>query len=289
MQIGRSIFAVAGAARRPAAAQLPAHPGLVRGQRRAGRDRAAWLTGHARRAALAGGGGGGRAGRPGRLLHPGPRPVAHPGLGDRGQSFRRALPGVHPHRAGRVDRGDRGRAVRAWRRSAGRRSPPSWPPSSAAWRCGGCTSTAARRRARRSSPARLIPGRLGRCAYHLIHPVMVAGIIVVAAGDQLALPAPARWGTRRWPGCCSAASACSWPGTPRSGSRSGAGCPGRSSAGLVLAACWGWLAPHVSALVLSVCAARSAAGGGGGRLRQPRRGGRQARLLPPAEPRRAPP
>jgi low temperature requirement protein LtrA len=27
------------------------------------------------------------------------------------------------------------------------------------------------------------PGRLGRSAYHLIHPVMVAGIIVVAAAD----------------------------------------------------------------------------------------------------------
>ena len=34
------------------------------------------------------------------------------------------------------------------------------------------------------------PGRLGRSAYHLIHPVMVAGIIVVAAGDQIALSAP---------------------------------------------------------------------------------------------------
>jgi low temperature requirement protein LtrA len=28
------------------------------------------------------------------------------------------------------------------------------------------------------------PGRLGRSAYHMIHPVMVAGIIVAAAGDQ---------------------------------------------------------------------------------------------------------
>ncbi len=44
------------------------------------------------------------------------------------------------------------------------------------------------------------PGRLGRSAYHLIHPLMVAGIIVTAAGDQtlLLLPssaasAPAAW------------------------------------------------------------------------------------------------
>ena len=35
------------------------------------------------------------------------------------------------------------------------------------------------------------PGRLGRSAYHLIHPVMVAGIIVSAAADQKILSSPA--------------------------------------------------------------------------------------------------
>ncbi len=35
------------------------------------------------------------------------------------------------------------------------------------------------------------PGRLGRSAYHLIHPVMVAGIIVTAAGDDKVLSDPA--------------------------------------------------------------------------------------------------
>ena len=34
------------------------------------------------------------------------------------------------------------------------------------------------------------PGRLGRSAYHLIHPVMVAGIIVAAAADEKILTAP---------------------------------------------------------------------------------------------------
>ena len=34
------------------------------------------------------------------------------------------------------------------------------------------------------------PGRLGRSAYHLIHPVMVAGIIVCAAADDLVLAHP---------------------------------------------------------------------------------------------------
>jgi len=34
------------------------------------------------------------------------------------------------------------------------------------------------------------PGRIARAAYHLIHPVMVAGIIVTAAGDEKILTAP---------------------------------------------------------------------------------------------------
>ena len=34
------------------------------------------------------------------------------------------------------------------------------------------------------------PGRLGRSAYHLIHPVMVAGIIVSAAADETVLSGP---------------------------------------------------------------------------------------------------
>ena len=60
------------------------------------------------------------------------------------------------------------------------------------------------------------PGRLGRTAYHLIHPVMVAGIIVAAAGDQQMLDHPSSiahgpdaWlilGDRR----------CSWLATPHS-------------------------------------------------------------------------
>ena len=36
------------------------------------------------------------------------------------------------------------------------------------------------------------PGRLGRSAYHLIHPVMVAGIIVSAAADQKVLSDPSQ-------------------------------------------------------------------------------------------------
>lgn len=38
------------------------------------------------------------------------------------------------------------------------------------------------------------PGRLGRSAYHFIHPVMVAGIIATAAADERVLSHPARVG-----------------------------------------------------------------------------------------------
>jgi low temperature requirement protein LtrA len=36
------------------------------------------------------------------------------------------------------------------------------------------------------------PGRLGRSAYHLVHPVMVAGIVVVAGADERVLADPSR-------------------------------------------------------------------------------------------------
>ncbi len=39
------------------------------------------------------------------------------------------------------------------------------------------------------------PGRLGRSAYHLIHPVMVAGIIVCAAADEMVLSEPGETAT----------------------------------------------------------------------------------------------
>ena len=99
------------------------------------------------------------------------------------------------------------------------------------------------------------PGRIGRTAYHLIHPIMVAGIIVIAAADDLVLARPDTVGV----------SSTSWlilGGTGLyilghlafkltvwgrlSWSRVG---------GLIAVALLGLLAPHVSALVLSACAA----------------------------------
>ena len=99
------------------------------------------------------------------------------------------------------------------------------------------------------------PGRLGRSAYHLIHPVMVAGIIVGAAADQLTLAGPgavgrgpAAWMILGGPGLFlaghAAFKAVIWRTTPWS----------RIVAVAVLALL-GLAAPHVSALALSTCAA----------------------------------
>jgi low temperature requirement protein LtrA len=99
------------------------------------------------------------------------------------------------------------------------------------------------------------PGRLGRSAYHDIHPVMVAGIIVSAAADQVTLAdpgavgrGPASWMILGGPGLFlaghAAFKAVIWRTTPWS----------RIVAVAVLALL-GLAAPHVSALALSTCAA----------------------------------
>jgi low temperature requirement protein LtrA len=99
------------------------------------------------------------------------------------------------------------------------------------------------------------PGRLGRSAYHFIHPIMVAGIIVIAAGDEVMLSRPGTVGDAAvsWMilGGIAAFIAghaafkatiwrrISWPRV----------------AAIVLLALLGLLAPHVSALILGGCAA----------------------------------
>jgi low temperature requirement protein LtrA len=98
------------------------------------------------------------------------------------------------------------------------------------------------------------PGRLGRSAYHFIHPIMVAGIIVIAAADEIVLSHPdavgdagVSWMILGGTALFIAGHAAfkltvwrrvSWP---------------RVAA---LAACGllGLLAPHVSALILAGCA-----------------------------------
>jgi low temperature requirement protein LtrA len=99
------------------------------------------------------------------------------------------------------------------------------------------------------------PGSLGRSAYHFIHPVMVAGIIVVAAADQqtLAHPdtvgsGPASWmilgGVALFLAGHAAFKAVVWhrASWPR-------------IAAVAVAALLGLAAPHLSALALSACAA----------------------------------
>ena len=99
------------------------------------------------------------------------------------------------------------------------------------------------------------PGRLGRSAYHFIHPVMVAGIIVTAAADEVTLADPGAVGR----------AAVSWmilggmglflaghaafkyvvwrtPSWPRIGA-------------VAVLALLGLAAPHISALALGACAA----------------------------------
>jgi len=99
------------------------------------------------------------------------------------------------------------------------------------------------------------PGRLGRSAYHLIHPVMVAGIIAVAAADEIVVSRPAAaaraatsWlilgGTALYIAGHAAFKAVVWRriSWPR-------------IAAVVLLALLGLVAPHVSVLVLAGCAA----------------------------------
>ncbi len=99
------------------------------------------------------------------------------------------------------------------------------------------------------------PGRLGRSAYHFIHPVMVAGIIVTAAADEVTLADPgavgraaASWmilgGIGLFLAGHAAFKAVVWrtPSWQRIG-------------GVVVLALLGLAAPHVSALALGACAA----------------------------------
>jgi low temperature requirement protein LtrA len=99
------------------------------------------------------------------------------------------------------------------------------------------------------------PGRLGRSAYHLIHPVMVAGIIVVAAADEVVLSDPraratvaAAWlllgGYALYLAGHAAFKAVVWRTVSWS----------RIAAVAVLALL-GLLAPHVAVLTLAICAA----------------------------------
>jgi low temperature requirement protein LtrA len=97
------------------------------------------------------------------------------------------------------------------------------------------------------------PGRLGRSAYHIIHPIMIAGIIVGAAGDQLTLADPdalgrrsASWmilgGTGLFLAGHAAFKAVVWRRVPWT-----------RIAALAVLGLLGLAAPHISALALGAC------------------------------------
>jgi len=99
------------------------------------------------------------------------------------------------------------------------------------------------------------PGRLGRSAYHLIHPIMVGGIIATAAADDLVLARPGAvgvpstsWlilgGTAMYVAGHLAFKLVVWRrlSVPR-------------LAAIAVLGLLGLVAPHVSALILSACAA----------------------------------
>jgi low temperature requirement protein LtrA len=99
------------------------------------------------------------------------------------------------------------------------------------------------------------PGRLGRSAYVFIHPIMIAGIIAVAAADDEVLARPAAVGeaATTWMILGGAAlflaghalfKAVVWRETPWS-----------RIVAIILLALLGLLAPYISALALGVCAA----------------------------------
>ena len=99
------------------------------------------------------------------------------------------------------------------------------------------------------------PGRLGRSAYHLIHPVMVAGIIVVAAGDQLVLRSPGEVGGAAVSAMLLGGAALFLLGHAAFKAVVWGRVSWARIAGIVVLAALGGLAPAVSALVLSVCVA----------------------------------
>jgi low temperature requirement protein LtrA len=99
------------------------------------------------------------------------------------------------------------------------------------------------------------PGALGRSAFHLIHPVMVAGIIVVAAADEVVLSHP---GQRA--GLASALLILGGPALYLAGHAAFKAVVWRTVsvprlAGIAVLALLGLLAPHVSVLILAACAA----------------------------------
>ena len=99
------------------------------------------------------------------------------------------------------------------------------------------------------------PGRLGRSAYHFIHPFMVGGIIAVAAGDEVVLSHPDAVGEVRVAWLVLGGTALFIAGHAAYKASLWRHISWPRIAAVVVLALLALLAPHVSALVLGACAA----------------------------------
>jgi low temperature requirement protein LtrA len=99
------------------------------------------------------------------------------------------------------------------------------------------------------------PGRLGRSAYVFIHPIMVAGIIVVAAADDEVLAHPAAAGEVATTWMTLGGAALFLAGHALFKTVVWRVPPWSRIVAIILLALLGLLAPHISALALGVCAA----------------------------------
>ena len=99
------------------------------------------------------------------------------------------------------------------------------------------------------------PGRLGRTAYHLIHPVMVAGIIVIAAADQVVLSRPGTVGAATTAWLILGGTALFIAGHAAFKIAVWRVVPWSRLAAVAVLGLLGLAAPHLSALALGACAA----------------------------------
>jgi low temperature requirement protein LtrA len=99
------------------------------------------------------------------------------------------------------------------------------------------------------------PGRLGRTAYHLIHPVMVAGIIVVAAADQVVQSRPGATGVASTAWLTLGGTALFIAGHAAFKIAVWRVVPWSRLAAVAVLGLLGLAAPHLSALALGACAA----------------------------------
>jgi low temperature requirement protein LtrA len=99
------------------------------------------------------------------------------------------------------------------------------------------------------------PGRLGRSAYHLIHPIIIAGIVVIAAGDERVLAEPGHIPTTSTALMILGGSALYLAGHAAFKAAVWRAVPTTRIAAIVVLGLLGVPAGHVSVLVLAACAA----------------------------------